>query len=229
MKVNDDELSSEEEIEDDIKDPGFILQNLEIATTDAFDDDTCMNAARVALANIVAQQISFYVSCVLNGFNNKRVPAAPTILIYGGGFIGKRVIEMLVDNKCGPMLYIFSRGDLKAKYYRSMGLRASPSMTRLMKGQKADVLIIMSGMSSFGTMSKHIMPVISRSTCLISSVLGLERKRFFAIFRTPGVFRTYVEAQSLTKQVQENEELQVSLTLNFSTILLTSCVMWVGA
>ena len=52
---------------------------------------------------------------------------------------------------------------------------------------------------------------ITRSTCVISSSLGLERKRFLMLFRTPALFRTYVEAATLVQQVQGNEALAYSL------------------
>jgi hypothetical protein len=195
---------ADEDTEDDIKDPAFVLRNLDIAGVDCFADKSNMNAARIAAAAIITQQICFYVSCVLHGYKNRQIPAAPSILIYGGGFIGKRVIEGLVDNKCGPMLYVYSRGDLKAKYWRSTGLKASPSLSRLLKDNKADVVIILSGMSSFQNLTKQLIPHMTRTTCIIASSLGLERKRFFSLFRTPALFRTYVEAPSLVDQMAKN-------------------------
>ncbi len=207
VAMSAEEFDDEDAIEDDIKDPAFVLRNLGIAGMDCFDDDTNMNQARIAIATIITQQICFYVSCVLHGFKNKQIAAAPNILIYGGGFVGKRVIEGLVDNKCGPMLYVYSRGDLRAKYWRSTGLKASPSLTRLMKDVKADVVILLSGMSSFTNLTKQLMPFMTRSTCILSSSLGLERKRFFALFRTPAIFRTYVEAPSLVEMLSKNPKL----------------------
>jgi len=149
---------SDEEVEENVNDPSYILSNLDIAGLDCFDDDSCMNAARLAAANIIAQQMCYYVSCILHGFKHRKVPAAPNILVYGGGFVGKRVIESLVDNKCGSMLYVYSRGDLRAKYWRSTGLRSSPSLPRLLKGDKVDVIILLSGMSAFQSLTKQLIP-----------------------------------------------------------------------
>ena len=209
--ASNEEPFSDEDPDDDIKSPSYVLSNLDIAGTDCFDDDTCINAARIAAATVISQQICFYVSLVLHGFKNRQIPTAPNILVYGGGFVGKRVVEALVDNDCKKMLYVYSRGDLRAKYWRSTGLRSSPSLTRLLKGEKADVVIILSGMSSFQTITKYLIPHISRSTCLISSALGLERKRFFALLRTPCIFRTFIEAPSLVEQLVHNEDLAYQL------------------
>jgi hypothetical protein len=158
MSNSTEEVLSDEDFEEDIKQPSYILNNLEIASIDCFDDDSCMTAARLAAANIISQQICYHVSCVLHGFKHRQVPAAPCILVYGGGYIGKRVIESLVDHKCGSMLYVYSRSDLRAKFWRSTGLRSSPSLSRLLKNLKADVVILLSGMSSFQSLTKHLMP-----------------------------------------------------------------------
>lgn len=207
MSKPEDEPLSDEDIDENVNDPSYILSNLDIAGLDCFDDESCMNAARLSAANIISQQMAYYVSCILHGFKHRQVPAAPNILVYGGGFVGKRVIETLVDNKCGSMLYVYSRGDLRAKYWRSAGLRSSPSLTRLLKGEKVDVAIILSGMSAFQSLTKQLIPHMTRATCVLSSSLGLERKRIFALFRTPGVFRTYVEAATMVEQIKENEPL----------------------
>ena len=86
--TEESEVFSDDEGDEDIKSPSFILQNLDIAGLDCFDDDTCINAARIAAATIISQQICFYISLVLHGFKNRKIPTAPNILVYGGGFIG---------------------------------------------------------------------------------------------------------------------------------------------
>jgi hypothetical protein len=207
----EEEYHSDNEAEEDPKDPATMMMNLEIAGSDVFDDPTNSNAARIAASTIITQQVSFYVACALRGFYNRLVPAAPTILVYGGGLIGQRVIDSLVGMKCGEMLYIYTRGDLRAKYWRSKGLKSSPSMARLLKGNKADVVILLAGMSSFQNMSKLLMNHITRSTCIINAAFGIERRRFFAILRTPSVFRTYVEPQYLIDLINSNPELQYLL------------------
>ncbi len=209
--IEDDEYQSESEEEDDPKDPATMMKNLSITTEDVFEDETNSNAARNASANVVSQQVLFYVACCLRGHFNKLVPAAPVILVYGGGYIGQRVIDALTKAKCAEMLHVYTRGDLKAKYWRTKGLKSSPSMNRLLKGNKVDILILLAGMSSFSSMTKLLLPYISRSTCVINAAFGLERRRFFALLRTPTVFRTYLEPQSMLSLLKNNPVLSKSL------------------
>lgn len=207
-----DELDDESQVdEDDPKLPQTMIMNLDIAGKDIFDDETNLNASRIAASTVITQQVAFYVACALRGFYNRLVPAAPLILIYGGGLIGQRVVDSLVSMKCGEMLYIYTRGDLRAKYWRSKGLKSSPSMTRLLKGNKVDVVVLLAGMSSFQNMTKLLIPNMTRSTCVINAAYGLERRRFFALLRTPTVFRTYVEPQYLIELIGENPVLQEML------------------
>ena len=209
MEMEGVDLDDESQLdEDDPKLPETMMMNLDIAGKDIFDDKTNLNASRIAASTVISQQIAFYVACALRGFYNRLVPAAPLILIYGGGLIGQRVIDTLVSMKCGEMLYIYTRGDLRAKYWRSKGLKSSPSMTRLLKGNKVDVVVLLAGMSSFQNMTKLLIPNMTRSTCVINGAYGLERRRFFALLRTPTVFRTYVEPQYLIELISENPALE---------------------
>lgn len=194
-KQAEEDVLSDEEPEEDLKDPAFILDNLDIASLDCFDDDTHVLPARRAAASIAAQQICFYVACALRGFLYRMIPAAPVILIYGGGYMGQRVIDTLVEYKCKEMLHVYTRGDIRAKYWRTKGLKSSPSCERLLKGQTVDIVIILSGMSGFQNLTKVLMPHINRSTLILSASLGIERKRYFALLRTPSVFRTYLGEQ----------------------------------
>jgi hypothetical protein len=125
-KGTTEDVLSDEEPEEDLKDPAFILENLDVASLDCFDDDTHVLPARRAAASIAAQQICFYVACCLRGFLYRMIPAAPVILIYGGGYIGQRVIDTLVEYKCKEMLHVYTRGDIRAKYWRTKGLKSSP-------------------------------------------------------------------------------------------------------
>ena len=122
--MDNDEYKSDSDEEEDPQDPATMMKNLGITTGDVFEDDTNSNAARNASANIVSQQILFYVACCLRGHFNKLVPAAPVILVYGGGYIGQRVIDALTKAKCAEMLHVYTRGDLKAKYWRTKGLKS---------------------------------------------------------------------------------------------------------
>ena len=91
-----DELDDESQVdEDDPKLPQTMIMNLDIAGKDIFDDETNLNASRIAASTVITQQVAFYVACALRGFYNILVPAAPLILIYGGGLIGQRVVDSL--------------------------------------------------------------------------------------------------------------------------------------
>ena len=209
--MENEDYNSENDEEEDPKDPATMMMNLGITTGDVFEDESNSNAARNASVNVVSQQVLFYVACCLRGHMNKLIPAAPVILVYGGGYIGQRVIDALTKAKCAEMLYVYTRGDLKAKYWRTKGLKSSPSMNRLLKGKKVDIVILLAGMSSFSNMTKLLLPHITRSTCVINAAFGLERRRFFALLRTPAVFRTYLEPQSLLNILEDNTELADSL------------------
>lgn len=195
-------LASEEKVED-LESPAYLLNNLDIAVTDCFADSSHNVAARNAAAQLVASQVAFYVACLLRGFEAKTVPQPPVILVVGAGFVGSTIMEVLLTHGCGPMMHVYCRGDMAAQAWRRRGLKSSPSMSRLMKDTpRADILILASGLSGFTNIAKVVAPYSTPATAVITSSLGLQRKRILASLKTLGCFRTYIEPHALIKHVR---------------------------
>ena len=194
--------ASEEKV-DDPNSPAYLLSNLDIAVTDCFADSSHNVAARNAAAQLVASQVAFYVACLLRGFEAKTVPQPPVILVIGAGFMGSAIMEVLLAHGCGPLLHVYCRGDMAAQAWRRRGLKSSPSLSRLMKDTpRADIIILATGLSGFTNTAKLVAPYTTPATAVITSSLGLQRKRIFASLKTLGCFRTYIEPRALVRHVR---------------------------
>jgi hypothetical protein len=117
----------------------------------------------------------------------------PTIVIFGAGHSGSVLIDYLVECKLGPCLRIFARGDFATKHWSGKNLQSSSSLADLLGHNKADIVVMCSGMSSFGSISRFLIPFVSRATFFISSCFGLSRKRIYNSIRTTNIFRTFQE------------------------------------
>lgn len=193
----EDEESEEEEVS--YADPKFVLQNLSITMPSYAEDKSNMLKAREELTEIVAYQIAFYTYCALQPLVNNS--ALPTILFFGDGYMGSRVLSLLNDMDCGPLLRVFSRGDIGARDWRDKGYISDSNLLALMKGQKPSIVIICSEYTSFQMLSHQLLDfqLLEENTCVIYSTLGFQRKKLFYNFGTPGIFRTFVEPQRLVQ------------------------------
>eukprot|EP01040_Poterioochromonas_malhamensis_P008896 gene8896-9633_t len=193
----------EEDLEKiDLTSPEFILQNLKLAQPKYEDDDTCTLLARKEIAIIISQQILFYVYCLLQAHVHSQNP--PTILFFGDGYIGCKVIELLTEYDCGPLLRIYSRGEYSTNEWRSKGYAADSNLPALMGTSKADIVIICSEYSSFQLIYHMLRDfhLIGDTTGIITSTLGFQRKRLYYNFGVPTIFRTYVEPQKLVRNLK---------------------------
>ena len=166
----------------------FILQNLQLAKEDIYADPTLTITSRDYISRSTCLQICFYISLALKSFTRP-----PIILLFGAGHTGSILVDHLVSFRLDSCLRIFARGDYATKYWKSKKLHASSSLPELLGENKADIVVMCSGMSSFGFICRSLIPFVSRATFFISSCFGLSRKRIFNSLRTPNVFRTYQE------------------------------------
>ena len=166
----------------------FILQNLQIGNEDIYSDPTLTITSRDYISRSTCLQICFYISLALKSFKRP-----PIILLFGAGHTGSILVDHLVSFELNSYLRIFARGDYATKYWKGRKLHASSSLPELLKESKADIVIMCSGMSSFGFICRSLGPFVSRATFFISSCFGLSRKRIFNSLRTPNIFRTYQE------------------------------------
>lgn len=92
----------------DVKDPDFVLQNLDICNEDRiYNNPPFTIRSKQRLAEIVASQVCFYVMCALKAFIGSEM--APSIVIIGTGTIGSAIIEALYGCGCQPYMYIYAR------------------------------------------------------------------------------------------------------------------------
>ena len=166
----------------------FILQNLRIGNEDIHSDPTLTITSRDYISRSTCLQICFYISLALKSFKRP-----PVILLFGAGHTGSILVDLLISFELNSCLRIFARGDYATKYWKGRKLHASSSLPELLKESKADIVIMCSGMSSFGFICRSLGPFISRATFFISSCFGLSRKRIFNSLRTPNIFRTFQE------------------------------------
>lgn len=213
-------LDEEKEIEELMKDneldsyqtPEFVLRNLKISRDECFKDRTCSLSSRHAMADLAVHQMCFYFFCVLKVFALTPTPSKkpPNVLIFGSGFLGSRLIKQLMIHRCGPILRIFSRGDLAIKYWRKKGIQCSDSLPRLLKDGPADIVFLCSGQSSFSAIMKLLKPYVSPATAVITSSFGLARKRIFTNLGTLTVFRSYTEPETAERRMKEAYDAQHS-------------------
>ena len=110
--MSDDRESDVAEITKDVEpnylDPNFILQNLQLCSTERlYDQPPFTIRAKQRLSEIVSHQVVFYTMMCLKAFIGCELP--PTIVIIGAGTIGNAIIEELTACGCQPYLYIYSR------------------------------------------------------------------------------------------------------------------------
>jgi hypothetical protein len=214
-------LKSKQQLENeldriDYTDPSFILQNLSIAAPKYENDDSFTLFARKEIAEMVSHQILFYVYCLLQGYIYNDY--LPNILFFGEGFIGNKVIQLLLNHGCASLLRLYSRSEFGLEEWKKVGVIASSNLYSLMgKGkEKADIIILCSEYSSF-QMIYHLIKdanLIHETTSFITSTLGFQRKKLFYNFGIPTIFRTYVEPQKEIKQIKEKKMKELSLFKN---------------
>jgi hypothetical protein len=172
------------------KSPTYMLQNLRLAERDLLSDPSMILASRDRISRSASLQICFYLSLAIKSFRRQ-----PTILLFGAGHSGSRLIEYLLRYKLGHCLRLFARDDSATKYWNVRNIRSSSSLAELLSGSKADIVIICSGISSFASISQSLFPYISKATFIISSCFGLSRKRIYNSLKTSSIFRTFQEPQ----------------------------------
>jgi hypothetical protein len=214
-KISNEKGDKDDGKPDMYKDPDytssdFILQNLSILD-DLLSEPTGLMDKREAIAEEVAIQVCYYVYCVLSCLNNledfkrkyvrekHKHPKAvhpkerggfwirevlrkrkPCIMIFGPmGFLGRRITSKLRQCGCADFLFLFDRSDTtRLKRIRSIG---------------PDVVINCANSSAFSSMTKDLITHVHPHCVFISCSYGLLRRRMYYIFKTPTVFRTYVE------------------------------------
>lgn len=194
-------------LEENFSSPDFILRDLALAK-DCYNDSHNILEARRDLADTISYQICFYCYLILKSFEVTR--SNPSILVFGTGFIGTKVVNDLIDNGCGSFLRIYSRGDEGAKTWRSRGIRASNSMKKLYPTEAPDIIVMCSPLSSFTAVSRQLEKIVIKSTFFIFSTLGLRRRRVFMYLKTPGILRTYCEPDMITKKIKSSKFLNSS-------------------
>lgn len=171
----------------DYTSPSFILQNINL--DDKYETfENFSSEMRLRVIRNITDQVCFYVSCVLKAF--LRSERAPSIVIYGAGFLGSTILNALTACGCQPFLRVFTRDKSTIKLWQNHGIKAS---SRLKEGSFVDILILASNLSSFVQFCRDLSQHISPKTFIINTVFGLRRMRLFNILGTPGVFKTFVE------------------------------------
>jgi hypothetical protein len=178
----------------DFTSSSFVLQNLRLANKGLHSDPTSTIISRDFLSQSACLQMCFYLFLALKSFRRQ-----PTILLFGAGHTGSLLVEYLVEFKLGPYLRIFQRGDNAAKQWRGENLISGCSLTTLLGGNKADIVIMCSGMSSFASICHSLLPFISKATFFISACFGLSRKRIFSSLKTANIFRTFQETREASQ------------------------------
>ena len=168
----------------------LILQNLRLAEKDLLSDPSRILASRDYISRSSCLQICFYLSLALKSFRRQ-----PTILLFGAGHIGSKLIEHLLECRLGHCLRIFARDDSASKHWKVRNIQSSNTLADLLRGSTADIVIICSGVSSFASISQSLLPYISKATFIISSCFGLSRKRLFNFLKASSIFRTFQEPQ----------------------------------
>ena len=98
----------ESDKEPDFQDPDYILQNLEMCSTEKlYNQPPFTIRAKQRLADIVSQQACFYTMMCLKAFIGCDMP--PSIVIIGTGTIGDAIVEKLTECGVVPYIYIYSR------------------------------------------------------------------------------------------------------------------------
>lgn len=180
----------EEILNEDLASEEYILRNISLARDCFVDISNCLKSRR-EISALISQQVQFYVFLLLRGYDVLK--RSPTILIFGSGQIGTRIVNDLCEVGCSQHLRIYTRGDEGSKYWKSRGLRASTSIPKLLNGEFADIVIISSPLASFSAMARLLSPAVTLTSAVIFCTLGLQRRRLLSMLKCPTIFRTYQE------------------------------------
>jgi hypothetical protein len=182
----------------------FIVRNLGVAN-DYEKDSSYGIQTRKKMAEMTSMQICFYLFCILKAFLQTK--EAPSILVFGTGFVGSRLLKDLIAANCTQYLKIFCRNDEEIPYWKQRGIKISTSMRKLYPNQtKPHIIILCTPLSSFPIISKQIKHLIDRNTVIIYTTVGLLRRRVYETFHTPMVFRTYQEPEKLSQTIKTQTE-----------------------
>lgn len=186
----------------DYADRSFILQNLQMALPKYREDMTFTLQGRKDTVELISHQICFYCYCTLQAFLQR--PAPPTILVFGDGYLGTRVVNELVKFELTPFLKVFSRGIIKAKEWKEKGITCNCSILHLLNGHRPDIVILNTESGQFGPLSQMLLnnQIINKSTCIISASFGVERRKIFGSLNVHSIFRTYCEPTNVLKKVE---------------------------
>jgi hypothetical protein len=198
----------------DYSSPAFILQNLKICVPTYEEDDSGILGGREELSAVISQQIVFYCYCLLQAYQYDEEP--PIILVFGDGFIGSKVIQLLTEVGCLPLLRIFCRGEFAANNWKDHGYLADANLLHLLgKNTKPDIVLFCSEYSSYPFIY-HLLSdnhLIKATTALITTTLGFQRKKLFYNFGIPTIFRTFVEPQRFLDQIKKERLSKISSSL----------------
>jgi hypothetical protein len=217
--INEKGVRSKEQLDRDTdsidySSPAFILQNLKICVPTYEEDDTGTLGGREELSAIISHQIVFYCYCLLQVYQYDE--ELPIVLIFGDGFIGSKVIQLLTEVGCLPLLRIFCRGEFAANSWKDHGYLADANLLRLLgKNNKPDIVIFCSEYSSYPFIY-HLLNdnhLIKATTALITTTLGFQRKKLFYNFGIPTIFRTFVEPQRFIDQIKKERFAKLSSAL----------------
>jgi hypothetical protein len=165
-------------------------------------DDEELRGRSLAV-EVICNQVLFLTMCALRAFCG--VISAPRILIYGPGYVGGRVVDRLIEHGCAPMLRVFVRNALALHKWRAKSLKASDSITKLLRAGTFEVVINCSNYASFVQFTRDMLGKVSPKTCVITASFGLQRSRLYQILKTPCVFRTFVERIDVAGYTPEAE------------------------
>lgn len=199
--------------EPDYTDPEFVLQNLKITHEDCFDDPTLVLSTRKRVSEDIVHQICFYLMCCLRAKMEKETP--PSILIFGAdGYIGKRLVEMLLEFHLGQFLFLFSRSSADITHWKEKHVQIGCNMNELLGANgKPDIIIMCSGVSSFPAICHHVINRLTPETVFIYSTLGLQRRRIFSVLNIQTVFRTYQETNNVMTGFKTKRKTEKSISI----------------
>lgn len=183
--INDD-VDLEEDIVD-YKSTDFILQNLNIPK---YYDKTDISQSREKVIETICDQMLFFVMCILKGY--LKSVKSPKIYIFGAGYVGSCIIEVLRLHGCGPLLRIFVRNENSIQQWRNKGLKA---VSKIKRSAVIDLIIVSSNLASFSALCKTFQTLVGPHTAVLTCTFGLQRRRIFHILNTPCVLRCFVEPQ----------------------------------
>lgn len=172
----------------DYTSPEYITQNINYECN--FQDLNIINEeCRNRMIRTSCDQLCFYVFCALKAY--ELIEEIPSIVVFGGGGVmGTCIVDALVEVGCKPILKMYCRDTASVQKWLQAGIRATLSFE---ENSKIDILVVASNIMSFPQMCKDIGHCLKSTTFIISTVFGMQRKRLYRLFESPGVVRTFVE------------------------------------